>query len=259
MIKSRSWLFALSTLALAASVAQADPIAVTGSSGGWQNVSSYTIGETGTPFWNQASMDGSQLNVGYFLTKTGGFAGNSASPNLSTSSLQFWGTGSGGSDSAEALSTIFAVTSALHLEVAGYSGVNEFGWYNTSDAAGSEVLHTLFSGPTSPVTTGPTFSPSGSFGLYLKTVGGTYFSESSRNGAGETTHQHFAIFKDTATGKLWIGVEDLPLTGTGVENGGDYNDMVVSLSAVPEPSSMALLTLGALSFAGYGLRRRNRK
>ena len=38
----------------------------------------------GSPYWDQKSIDGTNMNIGFFLSGTGAFAGNPNSPNLGT-------------------------------------------------------------------------------------------------------------------------------------------------------------------------------
>lgn len=138
----------------------------------------------------------------------------------------------------------------LRLEIAGFAPHNEFGWYEGD----SGIKHTLFAGSDAGGAS-TTFNPGEVYGFYLTDPNGnTYYTESSRNPAGEGNHQHFAVFLVTlASGEqiFYIGVEDLPLGGDE-----DYNDMILSV-AVPEPSSMVLLGIG-LAAIGF-LRRRRAK
>ena len=100
------------------------------------------------------------------------------------------------------------------------------------------------------------FTPSAQYGFYLISGNGcTYYSQSSLNPAGETGHQHFAIFRQSGTSGFetyWIGVEDLALSQLGVmaEGGiGDYNDMIIKIQSIPEPATGALMVFGGLVLA----------
>lgn len=219
------------------------------------------------PYWDQRSLDGGNRNVGnylngsYTLPLPGGAAG---SPNITP---PWWGRTSNTNYNATMDNSVHfnranpttGVGTTLRLEVAGNSGINEIGWYDINDAAGSEVLHSVYSGGDSPVTS-VTFSTSANFGLFLKSGNLIFFSESIRNRGGVMTVadrgvQHFAFFGADLTAnaeKYFVGVEDLPLSGAGVEEVGDYNDLVFTLEAVPTPGTTSLIAIGAV----FAMRRR---
>lgn len=212
-------------------------------------------------------MDGDQRNVGYYLIDA-----SSAHLSGAPGALPYWGNAynSDADNSGTAdLSFFFQrtapmSTALLKLEVAGQSNVNEFGWYDTTDPS---ALHPLFLGPDSaPVNN--IFSPSLQYGFYLKSGNaGTFYTQSSLNTSGDTSHQHFAVFRESAvTGAeiYWIGIEDLTVSALNRNEGGvgDYNDMLIRLSPlsppneVPEPSTALLVLSGTLLLAGLRLRRR---
>jgi hypothetical protein len=213
------------------------------------------LNQNGKPYWDNTSLDGTNKNVGFFLVNapTAPLAG-------APGALPFWGntfnsaTDSGGTPDLNFTfqRTAFSSIASLKLEVAQNANINEFGWYNTTNPA---VLHPIFLGPDSPPST-DTFSPSAQYGLYLKGADGTYYTQSSLNPSGDTSHQHFAVFQESSAAgaeSYWIGIEDLTVSGlNGAENGvGDYNDMVVRISAgvvpaVPEPSTAVLVLGGCL-------------
>lgn len=235
------------------------------------------------PFWDQRSMDSGNRNIGNYLK--GDYtlplpSGSAASPNITP----VWWQGGvapivGGSplNADPRMSFVTtggadAIASTMLLEVAGYHDYNEIGWYNINDALGSETLHPIYTGGTDPVTSA-TFTPSGSWGLYIRSFRGytnpakglLFFTESNRNrangpaalSADDKNTQHFALFASSLTPgseRYTIGVEDLALRSTGIENWGDYNDVVLTIQAVPAPGAAALLGLGGLMVA----RRRRR-
>jgi Domain of unknown function (DUF4114)/PEP-CTERM motif len=224
------------------------------------------LNQNGKLYWDNTSLDGTNKNVGFFLVNapTAPLAG-------APGALPYWGntfnsvTDSGGTPD---LNFTFQRTDAsslasLKLEVAHNANINEFGWYNTTDPS---VLHPIFLGPDSAPSS-DAFSPSAQYGLYLKGADGTYFSQSSLNPSGDTSHQHFAIFQESSTTgaeSYWIGIEDLGVSGLGgAENGvGDYNDMVVRISAlaqpaIPEPSTVVLVLGGCLLLLVLRKRRRS--
>lgn len=214
-------------LLLAAAVTHADTIV--GSPGAaWQTFPS-ALHELGNPYWDSSSWDGSHLNVGYLLS------------NLQGLTPPWWGNANGSAD----LNVYFShpgsgSDATLYFAFAGRWGGNELGWY---DIASPAVLHPIIPGGTS-LGTEVNWLPSADYGFYLKTPEGesnrVYYSESSLNPAGETQHQHFAVFAESLQpgGEVyWIGVEDLR-AGHGDE---DYQDMVVRVQANPEPVTFLLL------------------
>lgn len=125
--------------------------------------------QDGSPFWDNTSSDGSQLNVGYFLTGTGGFAGNPNSPNISQSDLLYYA-GAGGTAVPSFL--MFApgdINGSIWIEVAGNAASNEIRWFKASDP-GTTYLLLAGAGSTS-------FNPGGSFGLVQTGAGGTFRSD----------------------------------------------------------------------------------
>jgi hypothetical protein len=247
-----------------ATEAFSDTIVGSGSAA-FQNWVAADLNENGHPYWDQKSMDGIDRNIGYYLTDA-----PTAPLAEAPGALPFWGNAynSHADNKGTADLNIFFQRTALsstvnlELEVAGLSNVNQFGWYNITQPS---VLYPLFAGPDSAPATN-VFSPSVQYGLYLKSVGGaTFYTQSSLNQCSETTHQHFAVFQQSAiSGKeiYWLGIEDSTTAALAHEGYmGDYNDMVIRLcplsppDVIPEPSTIVLV-LGSLLLMGCRLRRR---
>lgn len=248
-------------------------LVVQGSGGaGWQafpgTLNNYNNAQRA--YWDQDTKDQTgnpttNRNVGNYLnnTWTGALPGGSApSPNITPS---WWGNASTPDFYASMDNNVgFAITNnatqvstTMRLELSGYSSSNVIGWYDLSDAVGSETLHVIYTGANAP-TTSVVFTPSANFGLYIRTGGNhLFFSQSARNRAdggaalqaSDLSTQHFAIFQRSATAgseSYIVGVEDLQRSQAGREVVGDYNDIIFTLTAVPTPGATALLGLGGL-------------
>ena len=145
-------------------------------------------------------------------------------------------------------------------EIAGYATSNTFGFY-TFGSNNVAIKTQLYAGTDSKtVNANKSFilsSPT-EFGFYLgvPNAGNTYFTEASRNIAGEI---HAAIFQVDNSNTYILGFEDLRLCNSDK----DYQDMIVSVTInsapVPEPGTMMLLGLGMLGLAVYGKRRMNKE
>ena len=230
----------------------------------FQSWSITNLNQNGKPYWDNVSLDGSNMNIGFFLVNapTAPLAG-------APGALPYWGnafnlsTDSGGTADLNFTfqrTASFSVAS-LQLEVAGNADINEFGWY---DITNPSVLHTIFAGPDSAPASS-SFTPSAQYGFYLKGADGVYHTQSSLNPSGDTNHQHFAVFEQSSTngGQVyWLGMEDLGVSGLNGAEGstGDYNDMLVRISTeiltVPEPSTVALVLSGTLLMLVLQKRRR---
>ncbi len=235
--------------------------------GGEVITSSVNTNATASAFWNNSTADGSScLNIGCFVTKTGGFSSNANSPalfnpvylgNNNGSAFGNFSLSAGPAGSASQPVTMLA-------EVAGNASRNWLGWYDASITDLSQLNSSnwgvIFNGA---ATTGAstTFTPTTNFGFWMAYVTGPTLSVSnirfltntglqSGDSAG---NQHFALFARSAAAanvlpaQFWLGVEDLPLGNADK----DYNDMIVSFEVVPvpEPGSFALMALGLGAFA----------
>ncbi len=203
-----------------------------------------------TPYWDNASWDGPEYNVGNYIDATGGFSSEASAPDLN---LSYWGLPGGAPDPNFFFTNPAgqSITITLFLEVAASSDVNSFGWYN----ADTGEMFELFSGPMDgPVTM--SFTPSANWGLYLISADGEFefFTQSSMNSADPGT-QHFSVFQESS-GVFWIGVEDD--IGDLLELIGDYNDWLgrLQINEIPEPSSVTLIGIGGALLAAAIYRRR---
>ena len=213
------------------------------------------LDQDGKPYWDNVSIDGDKQNVGYFLIDA-----PTAPLTLAPGALPYWGnaynsaadTGGTADLNFSFLRSALSSTASLELEDAGNENINQFGWY---DITRPMVLHPLFLGPdTAPAN--QIFSPTAHYGFYLSGSEGTFYTQSSLNPHGDTSHQHFVVFEESALPGVqayWLGIEDLTVRGlNGYEGGtGDYNDMLIRIcTVVPEPSTAALALVGLLLLLG---------
>lgn len=164
------------------------------------------------------------------------------------------------------------------IEVAGNANINTFGVYDPTDMTKTLQLYSGAASNTSaPVLLSATdlflFSANGidvqfgsaTFGYYLGTAGGTkFYSQASLNSGDD----HMVAFLGDGdriklpnrSPGIWgsssyiLAWEDLPLSSSDK----DYNDMVVyveSVTAVPEPGTLALLGLGFAGLAAASRRK----
>lgn len=247
-----AWFLAAASLLLMAPYAFADTL-VSKDGGTWQ--STWNVNENGSPFWDHKSSDGSQKNIGYYVSGTGAFTTSQYRSYTGPGAhLPYLGKGTAADKDFYFQKNSSKSIAALKLEIAGYAGYNQFGWYDY-DTQNKKVKHLIFDGSASSLAPPYSFTPqSTNYGFYFvgkssqNNVVGTWFTE----GQGD----HFAVFSAANSGEYWIGMEDLNLCNSDL----DYNDMVIKVSSVPsvpEPATMLLLGLGLAGLAG--IRRKFRK
>jgi hypothetical protein len=236
-----------------------------------------TLGNT--PYWNNRSLDGAQFNVGYFLTDTGAFSANTLVP----APAQYLGNTANNNLAPTAFSFLSAASSIqvtiLYQNAGANSGAfgTSFGVYDTSNGAQTPI----YTAGTVPANVGviTNVSTTASYGFYATTCQNstngtncfTFFSNPSIDapvtnfGSGTVveapgSHQHFALFTVAGdSNSFYLGYEDslnggLGFGGTsGFENYGDFNDIIVRITTVPEPGTFAFLGLGLVAL---GLRAR---
>jgi hypothetical protein len=214
----------------------------------WQDFP-VTLESDRAPYMDSPSNDGARGNVAFFLSGYNG-AYPAKSPHVTP---QWYGDASG-----QAITDYYlnlgatTLTATLRLKNTGWYLLDEFGWYDVSNPS---ATHGIFAA-TDAVGANATFTPSAQYGYYMTNgLGETYYTQSELNPPSETSHQHFAAFRDSLTAesdRMWIGVEDQSLIYCGDEIRGDYNDMVVEIVGTPEPATVYVAG-GGLMLLAFGL------
>lgn len=245
---------AVAALLVASSVARAQ-VSTTGT---WNPMVAPTNG--GAAFWDNASSDGRQCNIGFFLLYTAGNGYGPCSVQKPTDPFVMGNAGrlgtTGGAPNGSFLShagySFAAGTYQIDFlgNIAGYDPTGAFGqelWAFTDGLNGPVALQQFYAVGSYPNGLTTTFSFTSASAWYLgakhaygsngwdysntlmSNHGWALFSEydasSANQGAGE---RMFAAFGDVPAGDQ------------------DYNDLVLQVSSVPEPESLLLIGTGVL-------------
>lgn len=235
--------------------AQADTITSTGSLVSIPANFQSTTGTSNTPFWNNNSVDGVNINAGDYLTGSNPATGTTDYLGTGGSLGDYLSTGGPGSDAPNFTFLQSAVTVQASLlftdspanygyGIPGFSGT-QIGLYNVADPSQNETLFaagTLYNinapngifnnnvTPQTPVTVGDWAN----YGIYAYTCwfnanGSPYCNMFYSNAALDWTgtNQHFALFENpTNPNTFYIGFDDGVYPGAG---SGDYSDVIFKL------------------------------
>ena len=165
-----------------------DGITLQTATGEWS--SKPTLGTSGTPFWNHASGDGSQYNVGYCIYGGGHCDGGTGLAPTD----EYLATSGGGpvNDVYFTVSNTSSVSSPVYLHIA--ADTNLIGWYSIGAPS---VIHWINSAADQTNNT-LSFDPTGAFGLVGNNDAGkggdTFYSQTSIAGTQDSFGSHFAFF-----------------------------------------------------------------
>jgi hypothetical protein len=148
--------------------------------GVFNNLTASVVNQNGTVFWDNPSLDGPDMNIGYMLLSDHQFQ-----------NLQYLALPGGGSVN----NVTFDATGPVTLTFLGGLAADRdtLGWYNPADPG---VLHQL-AAVTEPAGETVTFNPNGEFALYAANGSGQFYSSIAASNVGESgTEQHFALFEE---------------------------------------------------------------
>jgi hypothetical protein len=236
------------------------------------------------PFWNNVSYDGSQMNVGYFLTGSGAFNGGPVYlPDATGQYLAATGSGGLGQPASfnfvrGALSMNVSILYENSSQNGGPNGTS-IGIYDVNNPSNQTILYSAGTVPANVGGAGLGVStPYANYGFFATTCDSgpqcyTFFSDTSLNptvgsveGGSNAMHQHFALFNlASSPGVYYLGYEDsfgaAGFSGlTGFERIGEYNDILIRITTAasnPEPGTFGVLGFGLAALA-YARRRRGR-
>lgn len=157
------------------------------------------LGTSGTPFWNNHSFDGANMNIGYCI-----YGGGNCGAGLDPSALYL------ASHSQQSVDDVyFSVSGPLTGEIdIKYAGDhNSLGWYSVSSP---NTIHWL--SPSDGVGDVFSFTPNGDFGLVATNGLGQDFYSQDCYGA-QDDQSHFAFFATDAPEPGQVGLLAIGLLG----------------------------------------------
>jgi hypothetical protein len=249
-----------------------------------------TTGVNGSvPFWNNYSTDGTNMNVGDFLTGSNATMGTTNYLTSGEGSGNYLSSGSVGPNASSNFSFLQSAVTANITLLYSNAGANmtstygtSIGLYNVADPSQKTVLFNhgtlynpaagsngVYDNDLSPL---PTFSAStfANYGFYATSCGfnsdgsifcNTYYSDDALDPASdnETTRQHFALFQSAQNPySYYLGFEDSRGMNP-TEGYGDYNDVIFAFQTTQNTNTFTTTDIAPVpepatfSILGIGL------
>jgi len=240
----------------------------------WSTVGSN--GNDGGQFWDNASVDGQNCNIGFVLAGTSGTAGSPCDAGRQRPSgwLPY-----SGANPTHYLNAGGGAYSAFNFSAGIYTFELNGGLKQGGDIAGGNANWGYWSGSTANRTNLNVVAPAASFAPVTVTFVGTWglwIEMTNSNGfafSGDAlgTSRQFSLFGFNNTtpvagglvapgeGQIFmVGLEDNKWNQGGADpSDRDYQDVVFRITAAPEPSTYLLMGAGLIALGGVARRRRS--